>query len=258
MATCGSLRHIFENPLPETPTLLESLSPWHQIKALDSVDQHSSFTEIFGELYFKQSSSHQSSSSSSSSSSSGFFKPLISSFSSSSSNSTSQPRKNVDDEKDKISNNPPYGCHHKKSQSLQLCTEGLGFESFDDVEGLIRSGKSWQNNNEEEKTTSFSENNNKKQLILCRENYRCRRSKSTSGGEFPPPISCIGKSGKPCVTFQSYRQDGRFILKEIKIPTHEFLHACRENGRLKLQFVQPNEDILEEEDDNEEEGEEEE
>ncbi|XP_021887511.1 uncharacterized protein LOC110806852 [Carica papaya] len=195
MAAFGSLHPVFENPLPETPPLLEAFSPWHQIKALKPV-KHSSFIDIFGELHFKQSSTHQSSSSSSSSSSSGFFKPLISSFSSSSSNSTSQPRKNVDDEKDKISNNPPYGCHHKKSQSLQLCTEGLGFESFDDVEGLIRSGKSWQNNNEEEKTTSFSENNNKKQLILCRENYRCRRSKSTSGGEFPPPISCIGKSEK--------------------------------------------------------------
>jgi hypothetical protein len=78
------------------------------------------------------------------------------------------------------------------------------------------------------------------------ENQGCEfRRPRTSGGGFPPPISCIGKSGKPWVCFKSYRQDGRFVLKEIRVPTQEFLHARREDGRLHL--VQPNDEILEEE-----------
>jgi hypothetical protein len=36
MAACGSLQHIFENPLPENPTmLLESLSSWKPVKPIE-------------------------------------------------------------------------------------------------------------------------------------------------------------------------------------------------------------------------------
>ncbi|KAL0370193.1 UNVERIFIED_CONTAM: hypothetical protein Sangu_0337400 [Sesamum angustifolium] len=66
-------------------------------------------------------------------------------------------------------------------------------------------------------------------------------------GAFPPPISCIGQCRKPWVCLKSFREDGRFILKEIRIPTQELLHACRENGRLKLQFIQPDDEASEEE-----------
>uniref|UniRef100_A0A2P2PLR5 FAF domain-containing protein n=1 Tax=Rhizophora mucronata TaxID=61149 RepID=A0A2P2PLR5_RHIMU len=72
-----------------------------------------------------------------------------------------------------------------------------------------------------------------------------RRSISR-GRAIPPPISCIGKSGRPGVYFQSYRQDGRFVLREVRIPTQELLHACREDGRLKLQFIQPNDEVHDE------------
>lgn len=72
--------------------------------------------------------------------------------------------------------------------------------------------------------------------------------------EFPPPISCIGRTGKPWVCFKSYRNNGRFILKEVRIPTQEFLHACREDGRLKLQFIQSDDETIEEDDEEEEEG----
>lgn len=47
--------------------------------------------------------------------------------------------------------------------------------------------------------------------------------------------------------FKSYRHSGRFILKEVRVPTQEFLHACREDGRLKMQFIQSDDEIAEEE-----------
>ncbi|KAK8661197.1 hypothetical protein V6N13_052095 [Hibiscus sabdariffa] len=111
------------------------------------------------------------------------------------------------------------------AESLQFCTEGLGFESSDEVEDT----RNEERGNKATRTTEHS----------TRENVK--RSSSSSRG-FPPPISCIGKSGKPCVCFKSYRQDGRFVLKQVRIPTQDFLHACREDGRLKLQFVHPNYD----------------
>ncbi|KAL0390652.1 UNVERIFIED_CONTAM: hypothetical protein Scaly_0422300 [Sesamum calycinum] len=86
------------------------------------------------------------------------------------------------------------------SENLSLCTEGLGLESFDELENLLR-------------------------IDFCN-NGQCR---------------------KPWVCLKSFREDGRFILKEIRIPTQELLHACRENGRLKLQFIQPDDEASEEE-----------
>ncbi|KAH7561244.1 hypothetical protein JRO89_XS10G0199100 [Xanthoceras sorbifolium] len=193
MAACESLKHIFDNSLPEKPTLIESLSsPWNQMKPVKPIDQ-SSFVELFGTVKINYSSCHKKSDSSS-----------------------------------------------MNSESLQLCTEGLGSESFDDVENLKSElNEGWQNQGKKVSITRQSPPGN-----LCGE---FRRSKSL-GSAFPPPISCIGKSGKPWVCFKSYRQDGRFVLKSVRTESQEVLQACREGGRLKLQFVQPNDDIQELED----------
>lgn len=251
MAACGSLQHIFENPLPENPTLLESLSKRNQIKPVkkSNIDE-SSFTEIFGELHFKERDS------------------LFSSPPSSSSSSCSidlDSKSETSEEKEK---NPPleyrfssskYIGSHKKSdsfclkslESLQLCTEGLGFESSDEVEDsmLKNSIKEEDKYGQKpvEKVLSDGKNTN-----FCSEIApRTRTTAGASGGgRFPPPISCFSKSsGKPWVCFKSYRQNGRFVLKEVRIQSQEILHACREDGRLKLHFVHPKDQISEDEDD---------
>ncbi|XWS52838.1 hypothetical protein CRYUN_Cryun11dG0106600 [Craigia yunnanensis] len=267
MAACGSLQHIFEKPLPENPTLLESLSSWNQIKPGIKPIEQSSFTEIFGELHFKENSQSPSASSF-----------PISPFSSTSiidlnpQNSTFKLSRNdtfhENDENNRSSSLPEFcsstpkiikytsNCHKKSegfslnSESLLLCTEGLGFESSDDVGDMKNEMKEdWER---KEKRTSGINTTNKPKTT---ENLygEFRRSRASSVGAFPPPISCIGKSGKPWVCFKSYRQDGRFVLKEVRIPTQEFLHACRQDGRLKLQFVQPNDEFLEDEEFEEEE-----
>ncbi|XWS28555.1 hypothetical protein CRYUN_Cryun25bG0080200 [Craigia yunnanensis] len=264
MVACGSLQHIFEKPLPENPTLLESLSSWNQIKPAIKPIEQPSFTEIFGEFHFKENSQ--------SSSASSF--PL-SPFSPTSiidlnpQNSTFKLSRNDTFHENDRSLSPPEffsstpkiirytsNCHKKSesfslnSESLQLCTEGLGFESSDDVEDMTNEKKEdWQS---KEKKTSSTNTTNK---LTTTENLygEFRRSRASIVRAFPPPISSIGKSGKPWFCFKSYRQDGRFVLKEVRIPTQEFLHACRKDGRLKLHFVQPNDEILEEEEFEEEE-----
>ncbi|XP_010248433.1 PREDICTED: protein FANTASTIC FOUR 1-like [Nelumbo nucifera] len=268
MAACGSLEHIFEKPMPENPTLIGSFSPWNQIKSMKPIDL-SSFTEIFGELHFKENPKSPS-------------LPSLPPNSSSLVDPNPQPAletlnfKNdgnaINGERTKNNNDLPsrdslldaekkkqyVGCSpksgdgfsSKNSESLQHCTEGLGFESSDDVEdSKSDTSGDWKTKEEEKLNISkYSSWENK--------SGEFKRSKAT-GRPFPPPISCIGSSGKPWVCFKSYRYDGRFILKEIRIPTQEFLHARREDGRLKIRFVQ-SEGILEEDDEERRGGEEEE
>lgn len=189
MASCGSLSSLFEKPMPEKPTLIESLASWKQILPKTPLDA-AHFTEIFGELHFEDKPP--------SSPSLSTCKPALESFLGLSVN----------------------------SDKLQLCTERLGSESSDDVDDLV--------NREDLEIKSLHE----RQSMVCNSCCVLRPRKT---GEFPPPIPSIGKSGKPWVYLKSYRDGGRFVLREIRIPSHEFLHASREDGRLKLQLVHPSE-----------------
>ncbi|KAL3530381.1 hypothetical protein ACH5RR_009703 [Cinchona calisaya] len=254
MAACGGLQQIFEKPLPENATLLESLSPWKQIKNMKPIEDSSSFTEIFGELHFKENKVYVEPSSTTSS-----FLSSSSSLLVDINEKSGIERTNYQVERSKSHPSSYYPFSQKKqykhsdsfssmnSDSLSLCTEGLGVESYDDVEDLGNetSFDFSQQQLDQEKNTCFTRQHaqyNYDQNI-CKEYKRSRTSKWS----FPPPISCIGRTtGKPWVTFKSHRQDGRFILQEIRFPTQEFLHACREDGRLRLQFIQSDDEILEE------------
>ncbi|KAL0437038.1 UNVERIFIED_CONTAM: hypothetical protein Sradi_0411700 [Sesamum radiatum] len=262
MAACGGLEHIFEKPLPESPRILEPLSPWKQIQPINTVN-HSSFTELYN-AFFKQNHANDHPDSPTYS-----FSPFSpSSYLSSNSlfsideNAVDIPRNDENGgsgvRREKNASSYCLSGQHKQyierdsdsfssmnSENLSLCTEGLGFESFDDVEDLLRidfCNNGWQPD-QEKRTTSFTREAQREHESHCCEHKRSRMSL----GAFPPPISCIGQCGKPWVCLKSFREDGRFILKEIRIPTQELLHACRKNGRLKLQFIQPDDEASEEE-----------
>ncbi|XP_022153056.1 protein FANTASTIC FOUR 4-like [Momordica charantia] len=220
MAACKSFQHIFERPLPEKQTLLESvMPPWSQnIKPVEQTAR-SSFSELFD----------------------------------SSQMSTNKNQNEKEHQTKNFSFSFPLGNNHfscnknhigfssVKSESLQLCTERLGSESSDNVEDLKGEmiNETWQI---KEKVVSTSLRH------FAAGSGRSRTSRES----FPPPLSFVGKSGKAGVCFTSYRQDGRFVLKEVRIPSQEFLQAHREDGCLKLQIVQPN-DYVEEEDEGDEE-----
>ncbi|KAM7273022.1 hypothetical protein ACFE04_027686 [Oxalis oulophora] len=197
MAACGGLQHIFEKRPPKNPTLIESLS-WNPVKR--HVVDDLSFTEIFGDLHLKEGSTFPVS-------------PL--------------PSPNwVNSKPQTYPLQSLFNVNQKQTDNLQLCTEGLGFESSDDIGDL-----------------KCSELN----VTKRHQHHETRVSSRTSARTFPPPISSIGKSGRPGVCFKSYRQDGRMVLKEVRIPNHEFLHAHREDGRLKMHFIHPTDGIQEDE-----------
>lgn len=243
--------HIFEKALPENQTLLESVvaSSWSQNVKPVGQTERSSFSELFGELHSKDD----------------LLSPLsasipipydqfpISSIDSSQMSTNENQTKNFSfsypiGNNQSSCNKIDVGFSTVKFESLQLCTEGLGSESSDDVEDLQgeMTNENWQIKEDKVVSTSV------KQVVSGISSGELRRPRM-SREAFPPPLSFIGRSGKAGVCFTSYRQDGRFVLKEVRIPTQEFLQARREDGRLKLQIVQPTDYILEEEDEADEE-----
>lgn len=254
MAACESLQQIFESTLPEKAALMEPLSPWKPSK---DIEKSPSFTEIFGELHFQENPEPSS-----------LFPMPAPSLMDSVSGSGTKEQQEVETENFpehssshsvnlSVPSTPKsdYSVSHRKSdsfssmnsESLQLCTEGLGFESCDELEDLrVETDENLQFREERRRRYSSSGR-------LCHE---FRRSRSMGAGAYPPPIPSISTTGKPWVCFKSYRHDGRFVLKEIRIPTQELLQASREDGRLRLHFVQPKDEVLEEEAEDEEEVEE--
>uniref|UniRef100_J3LXM6 FAF domain-containing protein n=1 Tax=Oryza brachyantha TaxID=4533 RepID=J3LXM6_ORYBR len=64
------------------------------------------------------------------------------------------------------------------------------------------------------------------------------RRTRTGRAAFPPPISVIGKGGRPWLTLRAHREDGRLVLREMRLPSQELLQPCKEDGRFKL-FIHP-------------------
>lgn len=200
MAAYGSFHRIFENPRQDkTPkSFLETLSSsssWNPIKGLHVTDHDETppFTEIFGELHFRE--------------------PAHSSY-------------------DKTS---------AENSSLQLCTEGLGSESYYDLEDEKVNDNCNGNGNGEEDDDEIEvkgKDNGSSDEEECGPRRKERR-------EYPPAMARM--------SFKAYREEGRFVLEEVRIPRREFLRAIRENGRLRLKLVQPEDDQDEDEDEEEEE-----
>ncbi|CAH8315986.1 unnamed protein product [Eruca vesicaria subsp. sativa] len=172
MAAYRSFHQIFEQQRQNnTPkSLLDTLSspsPWNPIpiKGIHVTDHNETtpFTEIFGELHFRES---------------------------------------------------PRG----ENSSLQLCTEGLGSESYYDLEdGKVNCNKNVKESDIKGKEYKVSNDEE------CGPRGKERR-------EYPPAITRM--------SFKTYREEGRLVLEEVRIPRREFLQASREDGRLRLKLVQ--------------------
>ncbi|CAJ2654698.1 unnamed protein product [Trifolium pratense] len=234
MSTC-SLQQIYENPPMHagSPTTLidQSLESWkNQIKPI----QHSSsFTEIFGELYFNEITPQHSPSPSPSASYSSF-PELINHL-------NPIPIKPLE-----VENKNSLSCKRNLSlrlERLNICNESIDLlENSDKVEHDLENKDGEENKDEEEGDDDDDEEDKDKDEEEGEKDPRLEgkwlwksgRSKRVVN-EYPPPISCIGRGGKLCVSFQAYRNNGRFILKQI--PSQDFLHAHRQDGRLTLHLV---------------------
>ncbi|KAG0478663.1 hypothetical protein HPP92_013382 [Vanilla planifolia] len=118
-------------------------------------------------------------------------------------------------------------CYHVKDE------DGLPAVSAAKEEG--KTGFLWR------KSSSESSLVDKERTGEVRRSYfdaRRRVARGSRGGTaFPPPITTIGSGGKPRVTLKSCREDGRFVLREVRVPMQRQLQATRENGRLTMRVM---------------------
>uniref|UniRef100_A0A0E0K0N4 FAF domain-containing protein n=1 Tax=Oryza punctata TaxID=4537 RepID=A0A0E0K0N4_ORYPU len=132
----------------------------------------------------------------------------------------------------------------QRRRYLGLCTEGLGSESSESSGGDVDLGGG-----------DDTGNDGVGHALPCKRQHRpidddeekaaavpaLAPLPAWTRAAFPPPISVIGAGGKPWLYLRAHRGDGRLVLREVRIPSRELLHACREDGRFKLHFAHPDE-----------------
>ncbi|KAE8773320.1 protein FAF-like, chloroplastic [Hordeum vulgare] len=134
-------------------------------------------------------------------------------------------------------------------ESLSLCTESLGCETgtrgdFLDLASLLYaptpaddtvtadffSPPALQEEEEEEEATG--------ELTLREVQYHRARPQRA----FPPPLPSMSRRGGddagPCLRVRPHRRNGRLVLEAVAAKHQGYLHAQRQDGRLKLCFVE--------------------
>jgi hypothetical protein len=246
MATADSaLRRLFEKPLPENPSLLEALAACsnhthHNKHLLPAVDP-ASFTEIFGELHFHEKPETR------------FVLPpphpaaavpargaTTVSWLDAADHQAAEKSKD-DSSLDALLKSPKPAsfslkksasfCLKKSSAALLLCTEGLGSESTVDSDDMVKGDGG------DAALIPGKESMPEEATLGDAGTGLLGGSMDKEPPSFPPPIRSIGRGGKPCVCFRTFRTDGRFVLTQVVIPGKELLHASREGGRLRLRFA---------------------
>jgi hypothetical protein len=239
MAADGGLRRLFEKPMLENPTLLEALSAWNHRAHPNRPIDTASFTEIFGELHFQEKPPpdhravlpHPAPAEA---------PPRPPPLTASWLDAAAEADKSKDDSSlDALLRPRPASSGVKRSSSfcvkkssassLLLCTEGLGSESAVDADDMLKDGDA--------AAAVSKETGAERAASEVGAAEEVKEKEKRSPPSFPPPIRSIGRGGKPCVCFRSFRADGRFVLVEVVIPGTELLQADREGGRLRLQFA---------------------
>ncbi|CAL9238728.1 unnamed protein product [Arabidopsis halleri] len=119
------------------------------------------------------------------------------------------------------------GLGYDEANGLMLCTEYLGFESYDmrmsdnEVENKMTCHVEVETERVETKRRKMKEN------VVAREPEK----------KFPPPLSSLNGRGQRSFYLRPVRKDGRLELTQVMINRPEIFHASREDGRLRLHFV---------------------
>ncbi|XP_052139255.1 protein FAF-like, chloroplastic [Oryza glaberrima] len=238
----GALRRLFEKPLPvpENPTLLEALSACNHVHHRKKLVDPASFTEIFGELHFQEKPVDVAAAAAAR-----FLPPPPpvraaswvdvaddKSKDDSSLDALLRPKSSAAAADVAVKRSASF-CLKSSESSLLLCTEGLGTESTVDADDMVKDGDGDGEaiRRGEEETDGVEEDDG------AGREKRGTPTPAPTPTTFPPPIRSIGRGGKPCVCFRSFRAEGRFVLMEVVIPGKELLQATREGGRLTLRFA---------------------
>ncbi|KAM0950944.1 putative The fantastic four family protein [Dioscorea sansibarensis] len=138
-------------------------------------------------------------------------------------------------------------------KSLQVCTESLcsetGFDVFsdddfshspfssdlDEIEQLTNFEDDEVEKEEEEEEEEAEEEREEKELVSV--NYHCCISRRSPVRSFPPPLPSISRRDGSCLSMRPHRRGGRLVVEAVPVPSQNYLHAERHDGRLLLSFI---------------------
>ncbi|KAK1315784.1 hypothetical protein QJS10_CPA05g00011 [Acorus calamus] len=150
-----------------------------------------------------------------------------------------------------------FGCLMSQ-KSLEICTESLGsetgtdcFTSLDEFDfdffnsppssdaGDDEAAAAAHDEEEDESMTKLKRGRHqKKQRLMGSVNYHCSSmSKKSAPKSYPPPLPSISRRDGPCLHMRPHRVDGRLVVEAVPVPSQNYLHVQRENGRLVLSFI---------------------
>ncbi|XP_010916536.1 uncharacterized protein [Elaeis guineensis] len=75
----------------------------------------------------------------------------------------------------------------------------------------------------------------RKELVSV--NYHCSISRRSPPRSFPPPLPSISRRDGPCIHMRPHRCNGRLVVEAVPVPSQNYLHAQRQDGRLLLSFI---------------------
>ncbi|CAL9201972.1 unnamed protein product [Musa hybrid cultivar] len=149
-------------------------------------------------------------------------------------------------------------------KSLEICTESLGSETgSDDFSSFldeldhdysldIGAEKEEANHDMHDKPVVMEEGGvwfRKKETEevqvplrkgkeLTSVNYHCSVSRQSHLRSFPPPLPSISRrDGVPCLHMRPHRREGRLLVEAVPVPSQNYFHAQRGDGRLLLSFI---------------------
>ncbi|XP_078164823.1 FAF-like protein (DUF3049) [Carex rostrata] len=138
-------------------------------------------------------------------------------------------------------------------KSLEICTENLGSESGSDDFLASFTDSETDTESEHGHLTEIEEHEPLvakipamkmgPMYVTNQENpYHCPSaavSRKSPPRNFPPPLPSISNpNGGPCLRMRPYRcGNGRLVMEAVPVPTQNYLHARRHDGRLLLSFT---------------------
>lgn len=138
-------------------------------------------------------------------------------------------------------------------KSMDVCTESLGSETgsndyycewseypdSDDEDAEDDEEDSIHIEDEGEYFCEYYSLSGKKRKELASVNYHCSVGKKSPARAFPPPLPSISRRDGPCLHMKPERKDGRLVVQAVPVPSQNYLHCQREEGRLLLTFIEP-------------------
>ncbi|KAA8544359.1 hypothetical protein F0562_022373 [Nyssa sinensis] len=137
-------------------------------------------------------------------------------------------------------------------KSLEVCTESLGSETGSDGFSSYPPSETGDVEEDKEETQAEPQEEEKESQFFDREELRVvKYNKKSLPKSFPPPLPSLARRDGPSVHMQCHRENGRLVLEAVSVPSQNYFHAQRQDGRLLLTLVnnppQPQEKGKEEE-----------